>query len=411
MTRALNPGEASQRRWGLQNDTQFHNRTYIGQIAGVDTQKGTMTVRIGVAGKQEDMVIPLVGVSANGAQSSWIRYMPQPNDFVKVAFGPDNRPQCVGMAVWGHEEDLENNTNRRNAATGYHIGGYARLTKLGADKAPGLREFSELRHGEWDMRSSGNAYIKGNRQGTLLLSGGTTKIELDRQRNELRSRASTTVINDGGPSTLRFGDVRRFATLVDSSPTKVAIAPLEAKEFAIHVESLGPVPGQLSQVDIRYGDVWDDFPTPIQAVSLSTAQPIRIRGKVAGATTLDVLTWTVDDLGNVEVSGLTAEMTTTFLNASHTALTAFNVTSPATTIEGTATLDLTGAAVNLNALGTADAPIVRGTDLVTWITNVVAAFAGHTHTGVTTGPGSSGTPATALPGAPATLLSATAKVK
>jgi hypothetical protein len=71
---------------------------------------------------------------------------------------------------------------------GYDAISYELLTKLQEEENI---TFFDLQPGEFDSKSSGNAYIKGDRLGVLLLAGGLQSIVLDKQRRELVVKAST----------------------------------------------------------------------------------------------------------------------------------------------------------------------------------------------------------------------------
>lgn len=308
MSRTLSPGEGYQYRHGLQNEAAYNSRTYIGQVASVDTKTGVMQIRIGSAGKLVSALVPLVGLSANGATSSWIRYMPRPNDFVKVAFGPDNRPQCVGMTAWGHEEDTLTDDARRNTSHGHFIGGYARLRNLADKGVPGLRDFAELHYGEWDMRSSGNAYLKGNRQGTLLLAGGQAQFELVKNTYEINAQAGRFTIEDGG-TYMYLGDTKRALTTGPATHTTPAGKALEIDVKA----QLTPAPAETYQTYYRsrIGDVRDS--SGLYEVGPHGA-PLRVKQVAysgAPATEIEQYQFTVDALGNVGMTlGVTALMHT-----------------------------------------------------------------------------------------------------
>lgn len=300
MSRWLSPGDWQSHGYGLRDEVQHHNRTYIGQIQDINVRDGTIDVAINTTGQRFRMVIPITGLSVNGFQSSWIRYMPQRGDFVKIGFGPDNRPQCLGMAAWGNDNNVGGAGTGRTA---YHQGGYARIARLAAEQQAGMDEFTELAEGEWDFRSSGGAYVKGSNTGTLLLMGGTAKIEVNKTVNEVRVRAPMYDYSDGGVQ-LRLGDVKRRLTLVDLNDS-VVVDSTKAYELTIDSEL---APGVVNKYyECRIGDVHDT--TTPYLTTFGTFQgpfnPLRVHTivKDGGISPIDedVLEIRVDDAGNVDL--------------------------------------------------------------------------------------------------------------
>lgn len=239
----------------FRDEQQYHNRTYIGQIIGVREDDGLMTVRL-TSGATHKMVIPITGMSGpvndadgnllrSGARASWMRYMPQDHDYVKVAFGPDNRPEAVGYATWG---DLESERGPLG-----NLGGYAFMTEMRKRNVPGMETFIKLRQGEWDMRSSGNAYIYGTRFGTLTLAGGGVQLNLQKEQSELNGRSGLYRFESLG-SFIHFGDVKRQG-LTDFQPVKVGGS---GKEFDLQISEQTTAATQDDYYRVRMGDLWDD---------------------------------------------------------------------------------------------------------------------------------------------------------
>lgn len=194
----------------VRDEAQNNNRVHIGQIYGVRPDDGLITVRLTTGGVYK-MPIPLHGFSMptfdaqgnlirSGFSGSWIRYMPQVYDYVKVAFGPDNRPEVVGYACWG---DLPSERGPRG-----HLGGYAQFSRGRQEGVNGLDTFFRLNPGEWDLRSSGNAYVRGSQFGTLLLAGQGTQIELNGERDQFNARSGLFSLSGAG-ARLRLGQVKR----------------------------------------------------------------------------------------------------------------------------------------------------------------------------------------------------------
>lgn len=407
MSRNLSPGEAGRWRGGTQN-TNTYNRVLVGQIRGVNPQNGTIDVFIPSTGQKLKMVMAVTGLSVHSFRSAWQRFMPDIGDFVKVGFGPDARPQCLGMAAWGHEESVGGATGR-TGASGYHVGGYARLSKLRKDNVAGLREWSELKPGEWDFRSSGGAYIKGARSGTLLMRTGCTKREFDKDRNEIRDRAGMWELEEGG-SRMRFGDIKRRLSSGDFNDTKVDDS---GKEWDVQVIHKNSAVTQKTYWTSRIGDVRDDDGNVENGPH---GEALRVKQVVFEAVTqnpetnlppkVENYTFTVDKNGNVDMTHGSATTKVTITAASATWENNFSAIKNIASGQH----DVSGATINLNAGGGADNFIVRGDDLITWLTSFInATFNAHVHP---TAFGPSGAPV--VPGVPPTpvdFLSTAAKVK
>lgn len=307
--RSLSPGDELRYRNGLQNESQYHNRTYIGQISTIDTETGLAKVTIGMAGKSEEIVIPLTGLSVNGIKSSWQRYMPQANDFVLVSFGPDNRPVCLGYTAFSYNPDVEPTNARRVSGSKYFNGGYARISELRKDEVAGFREFAQLKEGEWDMRSSGNAYIKGAANGALIVRGGNSQLIFDKNNYDARMTTGMFEYQDGGTH-WRLGDTKRTGD--DEARPKPTEEPGKAWELDIRYQ-VTPEPADTYDYYFqeRIGDVRDDDgereegPHGEELVHRATYRD----GKLSSPDTLDTpftseirYEFTVDKAGNMDMT-------------------------------------------------------------------------------------------------------------
>lgn len=363
----------------FRQEWQFYNRTYIAQVISVNERDGTMSVAVldGLGTKKENLEIPWLGFSLQGTKdtagiiqnafkSSWIRYMPQPYDLVYIAFGPHNEARVVGNAM--------------------QVGRYKALKKdmeLNPSKYPS-GELIDLKPGEFDMRSSGGAYIYGSKDGTLLLSAGpASQLRLSKARSEMKFE--TGMFEAAGSETfLRLGDIKRTLLPTDFAESKVGsltdlvtlaldpvkavfateLAPLVAldgaeKEYWLHLENTPTVPGTPATllVDDQLGAVRGSDGTPVfsTVAPIPLTTPLRSRRKIyaSGSTTLapvEAFTSEVDALGNANVEfGDTA--TAVDISSSLGALTASFLTAELT---GTATVDLTSEGV-----ATVDAPVVK----------------------------------------------------
>jgi hypothetical protein len=287
-------------RWGIQDEEQYHNRTNVGQISGIREDDGIMTVRL-TTGAIHKMPIPVLGFSPpivgldnqtlrSGARSSWMRYMPQVGDFVKVAFGPDNRPEAVGAATWG---DLPSERGPQG-----QLGGYAQVSRARDRGEAGLSTFYRLAQGEWDMRSSGNAYIRGGQFGTLYLAGGSQQLLLKKEQEEVDGRMGLLRLDSTGAK-LRFGDVKRQA----SGDFEEKVVSGSAKEWDLDLQQQtapAPVP-PTPYARVRYADIRDDSGAVIN--NLRLREELFEGGGFPLPNTTPVYTRDIDNGGNVSENG------------------------------------------------------------------------------------------------------------
>jgi hypothetical protein len=304
MSRRLPPQGLPYRR-GQQDEEEVKHRIHIGQIITVDTLNGRVTVRSATTNEEWTLQIPLYGFSINGIKSSWIRYMPQRGDYVKIGFGPDNSPEILAYAAFGEELDPGDDERR---AGGKNVpprqGAYAtirRQAKAGTNNLGNI--FRELREGEWDMRSYGGAEVFASRNGTLTLAGGGgASIRLIKERGEICSRTSLNVYSNDGVE-VRFGNVRRKLLPTDTSESDVTTNPsgaAGAKEWKVRVAFKTPPLGtpELALYEHIYGDVRDGSGFP----ELLSGAPLRSRSTWSDAGGIsDTLSVKVDAFGNVEV--------------------------------------------------------------------------------------------------------------
>jgi len=271
----------------------------------------------------------------------------------------------------------------RTGTTGYHVGGYATLSKLREQNAPGLREFTELKQGEWDLRSAGSAYIKGNRQGTLLLSGGCAKIELDKERYEQRSRSGLFEWSDRGAS-LRFGDTKRALTpggALTSLPPAPA-APWKEWELQVHQESL---PGIVNKFYEERKGVFDISTVTGVPNTGPNGAPVYYEQVVMDGTPLGTESYkkTVDAIGNkVEDFGALAlvhEQNGGPLQAWNTD---YLIAEHHTTTRNALTSDLPIAGIMLGSTSATEAFIMGTTWAPVEIARSSALFASHTAMGL-----------------------------
>jgi hypothetical protein len=144
----------------------FFTTTHRAIVVSVDSTAGQITAQFeDTAGQRADIDIPFGFLSSpanNRRLSAWSRYIPQEGDIVVLAFDTDYTPRIVSYSLISYEL-----LSTLNDATGYQWG--------------------DLQPGEWDQRSCGGAYFRGDRTGLLFLAGGLSSISIDKKRFEIRS--------------------------------------------------------------------------------------------------------------------------------------------------------------------------------------------------------------------------------
>lgn len=404
----------SDREW------QFLNRTYIAQITGINEADGTASVVFldGLCATRDGLELPWLGFSMNGQKSSWLRYMPQVadksttasggevgggGDLVYVVFGPHNEARIVGYCT----------------QPGMYAGFVGQKTS--APKTVPRGDFVDLRQGEWDLRSSGGAYILGQNSGALTLSAGpTVRVLLDKQNNESRAEGGLWKVASNGSFT-RLGDIKRKLLLTDfketdvSSPAVLVLASLDplkaaeagvlspfvaldpaSKEWWLHFETPPALPLGPSTliVDEQLGACRDSIGLPYfsSVAPVPSTIPLRYRRKIWDVGTLSVAPLQtaaysneIDALGNqsvvfglgstkVEVDGgpLTAA-SASFLSVDVTATTSISLTGEAeaslSSLGTTSVSSTTLTSISSDALVKVDASIVSLGDPVASVVN------------------------------------------
>ena len=353
----------------VQAEWSFHSRTYVAQIFDIDPVNGVAQVHVNGVQESRAVTIPMWAFNYNGPSSSWQRYMPEKNAFLKVAYGPRNEVEALGYALWGHDLDPQ------GGAAHPYIGGYATIRKLADANTNGMAIFRRLQPGEFDLRSSGGAGYYATRTGIMTVEAGPVYYRLDKSTSTARGNAQLHALG-GGSSQIRIGDVYRVQSVKTFAESLVLPNPTgapAAKEWQITVAAPNPLDptGQtsLSLFDVVAGDVRDATGFPVlQSV---TQLPARYRSRAWDAPGLSpTVTVEVDSVGNIALTqSITATGTLPNTGGLRATTQSFGLSArTAGTVAAGTTLDLTGASINVNAAGTANSAMVRGDALNLYLT-------------------------------------------
>ena len=337
---------------------QFFSRCYIAQVDKVNTKTGVIDVIFldGLNTKRDSLEMPKFAFSMQSFGSSWFRMIPQVGDVVYVVFGPHGEARVLlGASMEGMYAE------------------YAKQTVDAPATVP-VGDFGSMSPGEWDLRSSGGAYIYGDKYGSLLLSGGpTSQLRFNKRNNDVRGESGLWVHGSQG-SYLRLGDVKRTLVTNPFRETDVSlIDPTAVKEFWLHIEN--PSLGVKTQVvDLQEGTCRNSLGVPYTSfLYTGLPQPLRHRHKIwdLGTTNLSPIPTAaysnqIDTLGNQEVAYGDA---TTTVNISGGPLTKLSVSgltvssssTTSTSISAKTTASVSGlveASITSEALTKIDAPIV-----------------------------------------------------
>jgi hypothetical protein len=239
--------------------------------------------------------------------SSWGRYSPYKDDRVKIVYDYDNTPYIVGYDIIAPNDE---NFNKKQYE------GYSLISDIASERYP---LFKELNPGEFDFKSSGDAYIYGSDSGLLFFGAGVSSISLNKPikniayNSYLHKFSSTT-------SYLRFGQVRRTlpGTATEEPESflpdpSVPVSPwnptYNGTEFNLHISN--PINGiDVGIVDFVVGNVAGSGALD-SIVKVSTfVPPGRIMWSLAindlNSGLIPRYTEAIDEFGNVNIEALIA---------------------------------------------------------------------------------------------------------
>jgi len=422
------------------SDFTLQSRITVGRINSVDEQNSIMTVEAtDTCDTGLPVSLPFGGLTAQeGNPTAWIRYMPRAGDF--VVYARDNRGLAYPLSFVPYNlagpptTSASDTAGTKGGSSGSNYGqnswspGTAKAHALHkAGTVAGFEQWAVLRAGEWDMKSSGGAYLHGSKGGTLTLSGGgASNWILSKKRTEISGSTELMKVAGGENCAFRYGSVKRQGPL-DTSPALVSLAPLpDPREWYVklgNASTAAAIPGLVpAAAAITYeekaGDIWsEDIPGALgKTIAAGTlqlsgmGQPLRYMRAVHGlGSTLPAFQaapgslankQTIDAMGNIDIEHGPATTSVSFgppagvpstAAVSMSALSLGLNTATSITAEATTNVRIDGAAgIQFGGAATAIEPVVLGlklqTALVTFATTMSGIFSAMSTTPTAVGP-------------------------
>jgi len=329
--RDKNPGERGS-HGDLRDHEQYLNRPERGIISSVNTEEGKLQIFGDTIIGKRDVTAPVLWLSINGRQSAWGRYMPMGNERVHMAYRNDNTAIFYGYDATLTKDDRP---------------GWTELSQAYKEKnVPGFSTFKVLKRGEFDFKSSGNAYIFGSNAGTLLLAGGQSFIKLDGQAYRMESKASEFHQTSDACET-RCGTIFRKLKPTDFSE---GVVNPGGKEFLINLNDANPATGApltgQPKAKLHFGDIVNDTTLVAEIGEFGS----NLRGLISlgdSTSTTEIFRFEVDQLGNVSWT------------QGNTGTSGFKMRAQAFDMEATQDARFNGNTITLGKVG-ANEPLVCG---------------------------------------------------
>lgn len=173
-----------------------------------------------------------------------------------------------------------------------------------------------LQPGEFDILSTGRAYLHGSTRGTLNLRGGMVHATLSSDQLEIQMRAPTHKIEAFGFRRGVLANSKRFGVVKRPTPTTTGATPSgtptvyerpiftvptgSAGEWALeHTVNLTPRGGTDPLIDIRQGRVYKDDGT--EPTHPDTGNKLRAHGQWGTTTSGDIVHLYLDEQGNCAI--------------------------------------------------------------------------------------------------------------
>lgn len=277
------PGENETGHSDLRDGVRYHSRIVRGQLASPYPVEGRAQVNTTEVYSSRDVTVPVLWFTQQGRRTAWGRYMPVGGERVHVMYRNDDTAVVVGYDATANQDPDK---------VGWPI--FKRFQDEGRSA---FAVFRELKPGEFDFKSSGDAYIHGSSGGTLLLSGGQAFLKLDKQSYRQTARASEYHFTSE-TSEFRVGTVFRKELPTDA--TESPLAQGIYKEFLVDLNQALPsgTAAPQSKARIHFGDIIE---TPANIPELGPKGiPLRARISLGDAgNALEIFKIEIDQMGNV----------------------------------------------------------------------------------------------------------------
>jgi len=281
---------------GTRDHARYLSRICSGQIADVTANVGKIKVITLKEQGSHPVTIPPLWFSAKStnpndedapAKTAWGRYMPLGSEYVEIGFRNDDTPYVLGYNCTA--------TGNRDRA------GYDYFKTLQEDGVVGFAGFRQLKPGEFDFKSVGDAYIHGSAFGTMFIAGGQAFIRLDKQKYRIESKSAELHFTSD-TSQFRLGTVFRKLLPTDPDENAVPKGGSSYKEILIDLnESISGIAAPQSKFKLHAGDILLPEPTNTPDINPSTGAPYRVRMEAGdAANALAAFTLEIDALGNID---------------------------------------------------------------------------------------------------------------
>jgi hypothetical protein len=287
------PGEKDQ-YLDLRDHRRYLSRIIRGQISDVRADVGRVQVKGVIPAIDRPITIKPLWFSASPSDpqdeaskpyTAWGRYMPIGNEMVEIAYRNDDTPVIIGYDITATE-------NEERA-------GYNKLTEARDNGSIAYSSFRDLKPGEFDFKSAGNAYIFGSKFGTLFLAGSQAFIRLVGQDYRIESKASE--YNFKSDSTqFRIGTVFRKALPTDQKENPVTkLDGGTYKEFLVDIadSNASGIALSPSKIKLHFGDILDD--TTLEPEISESSKNLRARIIVGSDTLQESFKLEIDESGNI----------------------------------------------------------------------------------------------------------------
>jgi hypothetical protein len=305
------------------NTASVYTRTVRAIVRSTDSTNGFVKVDYdGLVSGGKDITVNPLWMSfpfpdpEKGQYPAWGRFMPQPGDIMKVSFDPSNNPTIVGYDISAGKPNIANGAGWPQINSVHESAKADPSKKLdvninGKDLKVSIAKyalFTPLHPGEYDFMSSGGAYIYGQKDGKLLLAGGTTTISIAKAEMRI-SQMSQLLTHQADDCEFRFGQVRRPD---DNGVDATVEGKEDNKEFRVNIKITAAAGQSTDLIDFHMGNVVDVDGNVVNTPY--SAKDARYLLKVLDGSGEEVYQSSIDKEGNWDVKATDSKFTAKFKN-------------------------------------------------------------------------------------------------